>query len=60
MGEKKVALFALIPDNDASFNFLVSLLYCQHLSRSCSTRLTENTAGACLYRCIFSWTSSPM
>ena len=25
--EKKVALFALIPDNDASFNFLVSLLY---------------------------------
>ena len=27
MGEKKVALFALIPDNDASFNFLVSLLY---------------------------------
>lgn len=27
LGEKKVALFALIPDNDASFNFLVSLLY---------------------------------
>lgn len=27
MGEKKVALFALTPDNDASFNFLVSLLY---------------------------------
>ena len=27
LGEKKAALFALIPDNDASFNFLVSLLY---------------------------------
>ena len=27
LSEKKVALFALIPDNDASFNFLVSLLY---------------------------------
>lgn len=27
LGEKKVALFALIPDNDVSFNFLVSLLY---------------------------------
>ena len=27
LGEKKVALFALIPDNDSSFNFLVSLLY---------------------------------
>ena len=27
MGEKKVALFALIPDNDSSFNFLVSILY---------------------------------
>lgn len=27
MGEKKVALFALIPDNDSSFNFLISLLY---------------------------------
>lgn len=27
LGEKKTALFALIPDNDTSFNFLVSLLY---------------------------------
>ena len=25
--DRKMALFALIPDNDASFNFLVSLLY---------------------------------
>lgn len=29
MGEKKVALFALVPDNDSSFNFLVSILYTQ-------------------------------
>ena len=29
LGEKKVALFALIPDNDTSFNFLVSILYTQ-------------------------------
>ena len=27
LGEKKVALYAVIPDNDNSFNFLVSLLY---------------------------------
>ena len=29
IGEKKVALFAIIPDNDTSFNFLVSILYTQ-------------------------------
>ncbi len=29
LGEKKIALFAIIPDNDTSFNFLVSLLYTQ-------------------------------
>lgn len=29
MGEKKIALFAIIPDNDSSFNFLVSILYTQ-------------------------------
>jgi type IV secretion system protein VirD4 len=29
LGEKKCALFALIPDNDTSFNFLVSILYTQ-------------------------------
>lgn len=29
LGEKKVALFALIPDSDTSFNFLVSILYTQ-------------------------------
>ena len=29
LGEKKCALYAVIPDNDDTFNFLVSLLYAQ-------------------------------
>ena len=29
LGEKKVAVYAVIPDNDNTFNFLVSLLYSQ-------------------------------
>ena len=29
LGEKKMALFALLPDNDTSFNFLISILYTQ-------------------------------
>ncbi len=29
IGERKTALFAIIPDNDSSFNFLVSVLYTQ-------------------------------
>ena len=29
LGRKKIALFAIIPDNDTSFNFLVSILYTQ-------------------------------
>jgi len=29
IGEKKVALFAILPDNDSSFSFLVSILYTQ-------------------------------
>ena len=29
LGEKKCALYAVIPDNDNSLNFLVSLLYAQ-------------------------------
>ena len=27
LGEKKTAIFAVIPDNDSSFNFIVGLLY---------------------------------
>ena len=29
LGEEKTALFAVIPDNDTSFNFLISILYTQ-------------------------------
>lgn len=29
LGEQKMALFAIIPDNDTSYNFLVSILYTQ-------------------------------
>lgn len=29
IGEKKAALFAVIPDNDSSFNFIVGMLYTQ-------------------------------
>ena len=29
LGEKRTVLFALIPDNDTSFNFIVSMLYTQ-------------------------------
>ena len=41
IGEHKVALFALIPDMDSSFNFLVSVLYTQlfqELERLADTR----------------------
>ena len=29
MGDRKQALFAIIPDNDSTFNFLVGMLYTQ-------------------------------
>lgn len=47
LGEKKVALFALIPDNDTSFNFLVSILYTQ-LFQQLFILQTTSTAEACL------------
>lgn len=33
IGEKKTALFAVIPDNDSSFNFIVGMLYTQLFQR---------------------------
>lgn len=33
LGEKKTALFCVIPDNDTSFNFLVSMMYTQIFQR---------------------------
>lgn len=46
MGEKRVALFALISDSDTSFNFLVSVLY-QQLFQQLLTVPTISTAAAC-------------
>ena len=57
LGEKKVALFALIPDNDSSFNFLVSILYTQ-LSYFIHPNIY--TAEACQIRSTSSWTSLRM
>lgn len=45
MGEKRVALFALISDSDTSFNFLVSVLY-QQLFQQLLTAPTISTAAA--------------
>jgi len=33
IGEKKTAVFAIIPDNDSSFNFIVGMLYTQLFQR---------------------------
>lgn len=46
LGEKKVALFALIPDNDTSFNFLVSILYTQIFQQL--FWLADHKYGGCL------------
>jgi len=45
LGERKVALFALIPDNDTSFNFLVSILYTQ-LFQQLLTRADTQYGGS--------------
>lgn len=41
LGKKKVALFAIIPDDDTSFNFLVSILYTQLFQQLYSVALAE-------------------
>jgi type IV secretion system protein VirD4 len=45
LGERKVALFAIIPDNDTSFNFLVSILYTQ-LFQQLLTRADNRFSGS--------------
>ena len=59
LGEKKVALFALIPDNDTSFNFLVSI-YTPRFFNSSFILPTTNTEEACLCIVILLWTNLPM
>ena len=46
LGEKKTALFIIIPDNDTSFNFLVSILYTQLFQQL--FRLADYKHGGCL------------
>ncbi len=46
IGTKKVALFALIPDNDTSFNFLVSILYTQLFQQL--FKVADQDYGGCL------------
>jgi type IV secretion system protein VirD4 len=41
IGERKIALFAIIPDNDTSFNFLVSILYTQLFQKLFQTADTK-------------------
>ena len=53
LGEKKTAIFAVIPDNDSSFNFIVGLLYTQlfqqlYYQGGCGTR--RQAARPCAFR----------
>ena len=46
MGERKQAVFAIIPDNDGTFNYLVGMLYTCAF-RPSTTRPTRYTRGPC-------------
>lgn len=59
MGEKKVALYALIPDNDSSFNFLVSILY-TGLFQQLFYSADHIHGGALPVQFTFLWTSLQM
>ena len=53
LGEKKVALYAVIPDNDNTFNFLVSLLYAQAFQ----ALYYRSTTARCRATCALCWMS---
>lgn len=59
MGEKKTALFAVIPDNDTSFNFLISILYTQ-LFQQLFYCADKKHGGRCRYPYTSLWTSLRM
>lgn len=59
LGEKKVALFALIPDNDTSYNFWYRFFIHNYFSSYSILLIISMTAG-CLSMCIFSWMNLPM
>ncbi len=58
LGGKKVALYAVIPDNDNTFNFLVSLLYSQAFQTLYYSADQIHT-GPCRAMSTSYWTSSP-
>ena len=58
LGEKKVALYAVIPDNDNTFNFLVSLLYAQAF-QAYITAQTKFITARCRATFASCWTSLP-
>ena len=60
LGEKKVALFALIPDNDTSFNFPCVDFIHAAIPTVFFTLPTTGTAEACPSIAISSWTNLPM
>ena len=59
IGERKTAVFAVIPDNDSSFNFIVGMLYTQ-LFQQLYYQADSVHGGS--YRSMFisSWTNLPM
>ena len=59
LGEKMVALFALIPDNDSSFNFFSQPALRQHLPGAVLQRRPGAWRKPCPCQCISSWTSLP-
>ena len=59
LGERKVALFALIPDNDTSYNFRCQYCIPSYFS-SCSIRQIINMEGDFRFMCISSWTNLQM
>ena len=56
LGEKKVALYAVIPDNDNTFNFLVSLLYAQAFQAPITAQ-TRSTTACCRVTFALCWMS---
>lgn len=58
LGDKRTALFLIMSDTDASFNFLISLAYSQMFNLLCEKRMMCMAAD-CLSMCAACWMSSP-
>ena len=59
LGEQKCALYAVIPDNDSTFNFLVSLLYAQAF-QALYYSADQIHHGPCLAMSTSCWMSLPL